>query len=995
MKTQSTLGCVLGVLALSSCIFGQGSQYNDYTWARSLSREFRMHEMAEAIFMRMEKSGSTPLERQQGRLGMAELKQSAARRARGEERVKLYGDSAKLMRDAIDQWPDKNTLAYFKAIFSLCDLLEERGEYATGLVRAGQIDGARGEQILDEASKDYDTADTYLSGILQQMGKPSPEDDLQKWRIKNAAWYRQLQLTYNKMVTRKEGSTERGLLASDLQFKLEDYILENETDNDEAMLGALYGYLLLGQTHEDVGELDQAVGYYRSILDQVVWEVDGDPGYRLNPAIQGLVERVNFFLLRSQNRAKKYDQTNRFGTEMVNHYKRMNLEYRKLGRAALVQLAEARYHLGDMGNALALASEVVDAGGNDESAVLANGLVAEIIAATADRSQFSPEIIRSAAKGAFAQRPERLHDAIEYFNILLTALPKMEDETLRDYYRAETWYYLAQCYYFLERPLESAMACRAGAKVSKDVTTDDLYGKLAKGWLNTLKNLDRTTGSKEISKLLAEANSWMIMHPTGDISPGSLRYDEAEKAYRAALKMKKDGRINDAVRGLQRSAELFGEAVELGGPKKERALVKAARVELQIGEMKRGDSATESDRLLNSAKKRFHDYIKYANDPANPLTDPAAIKNRRGALAEAHYNIARVNSSLLPEDKPENEARIRELWNESMAALTDYEGKFKDQPDFVAAALNMRVQGHLAAGDVEKAEADVNAMLAIAPSHFRTARAALTVGKALKNPAEKAFKEFIGDVNYNDGNDWDAVMAKPGFKKVHDDLRRAADHYHTWLMADGGQDNFDGWKIVSKLYTDLGDWEDAAAITGEAVKRYLGSPKADEKSMNFMMDRLMHSSIRVAKSADLAGKSDEAARHWANVSTAVKHLNENMNGTKNPKVMKIAAQVQGGYVAVKDGLPNYFEGQGEFAAAKKIWSTLAGYEKASGNSGSPAWWEARFYEYLNLFKDRKSKGADMSDLKKALKSLKAATQDEFGGPSRAQFDWLEREMLLF
>ena len=995
MKTPASLWCLLAIVAAASPVCAQGTEFNDYTWARNLSREFGMDERAEAIFTKMASEGSDKTAQQQGRLGLAEMKQVQARQAPNfATGHQLFGEAAKIMATAVESWPDKNSRSYYEAVFSLCDLLQERGEAAMQAVADGRVDASKAPAIRDEANKDYDQGAKILNDIVVRMGRPDPEDDIQKWRVKNASWYRLCLLTFNKMSTRQDGSTERNLLGSQLTTMLEDYILENETENEEALLGALYGYLLLGQVHEDLGNFDEAIGNITSVIDQVVWEQEGNATYRLQPPIQGLVERAYYLLLKAYNKRKDYAATETHGSKMEARFKKMNLEFKKLGRAARVELAEARLRLGDMNAALSIAAEVVDAGGGDASSVLANRLVAEIIAATPDKSQFSADIIRSAAKGAFSQGVSRRDEAIGYYNILLSLLPKHADEEERAYLVADTWFDLGRAYLSLDRRLEAALAMGEGAKVSKSVTQDGLNAKLVQYWRSFLKELEAETRSPEISKLLRDCNEWIVANPVQGVvvSGGTVRFDEARKVAREANDLQRKGKLQEAADRYQEASRLFAESVQIGGPKKESALIQGARIELIVGEIRLDQkNASEGQRLLEAAKKRMKDFISFCADPANRLTDPTAVSNREAALADAYYSIARANSGLMKVSEKPDEAKEKALWQESLEYLEKYEERFASQPDFVASALAMRVAAYLQLGRVEDAVKSLDTLLPMDPDGSRTSRAALQVAQALTKPAEDAFDAVVGKVRYSDGAEWDAVTKKPEFASVHRDLRRAANYFRTWLLAGKGQDNFNGWNKVSYLFTRLGDFEEAADITRQALKRYDGSPRSDPKVIGQMRDRLLFSVAHLAKAHDLAGRSQAAAALWAEANGILDTVLKDPTAAAHPAVVRLAAEVYGGYVAMKTGVPTFFAGQGKYAEAKALWDRIEGSLKGQGLSGTPEWWEARFYSMHCTLRDRKANKQSVEDIKKALEILKVVSPEYGGRQWRPFFEWMERE----
>ena len=327
---------IVGLLLL--CTFAP-AQFGDYEWARGLTKEFGFDDMAESVFNDLVGGAArSAVEKQQGRLGLAEMKQVQARGTSDlETQLGLFDEARKLMQSAVGSWPEKNTIAYYEAIFSLAELLQERGERAMTAVTGNKVDKAKAAEITKTAESDYSRAEMELKKVRDAMGEPDPAEARQKWRVKNRAWYLMCLLKYNKALTGKPNSAKRTIALNDAAMMLEEFILENETDDNEAMLGALYGYIQLGRVRAALQEPDEAIGNFSSVIDQIVWEDPDDSNYRLHPSIQGLAELSYFRLLEYLNEEKRYAETMRYGVEMEQRFKGMALAFKKLGRAARVE----------------------------------------------------------------------------------------------------------------------------------------------------------------------------------------------------------------------------------------------------------------------------------------------------------------------------------------------------------------------------------------------------------------------------------------------------------------------------------------------------------------------------------------------------------------------------------------------------------------------------------------------------------------------------------
>lgn len=980
---------IIGLLLL--CTLAP-AQFGDYEWARGLTREFDFDDMAEKIFSDLLSGpGRTGVEKQQGRLGLAEMKQIQARKAGDlETALALYDEARKLMQAAVKDWPEKNTLPYYEAIFKLSDLLQERGELAMTAVTTGKVEGAKAESITRAAEADYGRAEMELKKVKDAMGEPDPADDRQKWRVKNKAWYGLCLLKYNKALTGKPNSAKREIALTDAATMLEEFILENETEDQEAMLGALYGYVQLGRVHAARDNPEEAIGNFSSVLDIIVWENPDDPNYRLAPAIQSLVELAYFRLLEFLNDEKRYAETERYGSEMEKRFAKMALTFRKLGRAARVELAEARLAQGDMSAALGIATDVVDSAGGDASGVLANRLVAEIIAATPDKTQFKPEIIRSAAKGAYSQGKDKRHDSIRYFQILLQVLPQIEDEKQRKYFEADAWYYMGRAYYFMGRRMEAAYCFGEGTKRCKDVDQDDLNQQLAKFWRSTLNDLAQETKSKEIARVFAAANDWMISNPIGTVAPGTLLYNKARAMETEGRKLRRAKNTAGAISKYDEAARTYQKAVTAGGPKKEQAMIKGARTGLTVAQLliDSGQASVAQPRLTK-AKQSFKDYLAYSEDSKNKLTDPRYITTREAARAEARYSIALANRLLM--GKKPDAATAKRLWTETLPYLEGFENKYKAQTGLCVSVVSDRIKARIALGDVPGAERDYQILREIDAEDPKTAFAAFTVGKHLRPAAEASFEKIVGKATPFKTDEWTAAAAKPGFQNALSELRRPYSYYREWLLAGAGQKEFKYWELVCYMWGRTGVWEDIADIHRKAISRFEGMGGTDPKKLLIWKNKLLHADVAMAKKADMDEKADDASRLWNEAGQLAEVLMKGGAYRNNPHTIRLAAQTLGGYTTKKGGLVKYFPCLGRYDKSLPLWKKIERSLKAMGESGSDAWWEAKFYIYYAGYEKARAAGQDLRQLRRKLDTL-LATNPDGNKVWNDYFSWLKTKL---
>ncbi len=970
-------------LFFGSFAFGQ---YTDYDWARGLSREYGFDDLAEKILSSMVSGpGRLPVEQQMGKLGLAELKASSARQNKDiEGKLALFDESRKLMQEVVGGISDKTSSEYQQALFAYVDLLQERGTAAIEAIAAGKVAEDKADEIRKNANADYARAEGELEKIRASMGEVSAEENREKWRLRNRAWYSLCLLQYNKALTHKKGGAQRGIELSRCKQTLEEFILANENDEDlESLLGALYGNLLMGQICQEQDEKNDALGYFTSVLDQISTEE------KLGPAVQSLYERGLYHLFAYETTLGNFESILKRGKEVEAFYKKFSSEYGLYGRAARVSVANARLKSNDMNGALAIAAEVAESGNNDASSQLANQLIADILTSSPDKTQFAPEIIASAARGAFSQGKEKRAEAVRYYQILLEILAKVADEDERNALGAESWYRIASTHYLEDRYLEAAAAYREGSLKYWTVKKDSLGDNLVSYWGRSLKQADQVKSSPEIKAMIKEHQDFIIVKGvTGTKGKGAIIFEQADDLARQAAEMERAKNLAGAIGLYGQAAAKYRESSQVGGPDKEKALIKAARVGLKIAKVHMG--AKELDKalpLITSAKTEFEQYLKYILDDANKLTDPSLISARGAAKAEARYNIAECNRNLAENEK--DAAKKAELFAASVALLAGYEKEHANQKSLVEFALSERLASNIDVGNIGAAEADLALLKAQGVKAAVLARGWLMIGKALKDPAEKALDAVTGKARPTDAAEWASVIAKPEFAAAQTQWRRICDFYRGWLLTNDSE-KFADWDAVTFMYWRAGLMDGATPLLAKALEKF-NTSKTKPEDLQKLQNRALVAFVTMAQEADAAGNADVAGRLWNDAGRSVEALLATEAGKKSATITRLAAIVYGGYVGRYQGLPKQYTALGKPEKAVALWGELL--KTASATQDSGLWWESKFYSMLAELQRQKSTAkADLKQLREVMKSLEATKPDMGGEGWKPLFEWMKRQL---
>lgn len=974
----------------------QDDKYSDYTWAKGLYTEFGFDDVAEGIFDEMAKSGRTATEQQQGKLGLAELKQSLARKTDTyADKLALYTESDKLMTGVLRSWPDKESNAYFQALFTQVGLLQELGEAVMEEVRAGRIDGEQATQAREVASNSFAKALTSLEAIRGRMGSPDPEQEREKWRLRNRAWYEQCSVKINEALTYKKNSSKYVIGLEEASLMLEDFILENETDDEEALLGALYGYLLRGKVFEALDDAAEAEASYTGVIDFIRWEGNE----RLVPVIQALAERAYFQLLAYLVKTESYAKAVTYGNTFFDRWDKRNMVFKTFGRAALVQLAEARLRTGDMNGALQLSSKVVEEAGGDATGRLANRLVAEIIAAATDKKAFSPKIIRSAAKGAYAAGADKIEDAIAYFQILLQVLDKVEDSNEREYYKAEAFYFMGRGLRTLGRNLEAAHAFGKGFDEGGfRVRQDSLSENLARYWRGTLRSLENDTGSAKIKAMLDRAEATIIKRQKEDPSSGVV-VSEQDVLYGNARDKAREAKAlarTDLARALAlygEASELYSKAGDLDGPKKEQALIRVARTRLDAAEARfKNGQKSEAEPEIGKAVTEFKNFLQFAKNPSNVLSNPVAIAARADAMAIARYSIMKANKLLMPATSAKDAAskqRRKTLIEDSLAFMRGFETEVEGQQPLKMAILYDRLRFHVELGQVDAAKADLAALEAIDRGDSRVGAGAVTIAKSLRVPLEEQWKKHMGKLGPTKPIEFRKALQKSEVQALLPQLRDCYGLYRQWLLSKGGSKKFGDWNFVTSKYYTIGDFKEAVELLNEALSRFGNDSSIKPDDLISMQRRLLFSALELAVNAENDG--EDAGAFWAAAGRVADAMMASDNKfAKYASTRRACAVVYGGYLAQVSGRFVYRPALGKFKEAADIWT---GLEKALKTKADDSWWEAKFYTLYARYREAREKGQPTSRLVKAINSLEATTGSAFGGQNwRNRFDWLKGQV---
>jgi hypothetical protein len=983
------LSAVLALAAVPIRAQQQASPFSDYKWASGLAGPpFGFDDMAETVFNRMiNEPGRSASERLLGRSGIADLKRKQARAAPDHvSKQSLFDGAVEAMRAVKKEWTDKTSPDYFDVVFKLTDVLQQRGEAAMEYALDPTTSPETSEQIKEKARGDFTAAKTELDAVRQQFRDADYERQTDQWRLRARAWLYYCIMLYSEATAAKEGSLQQGTALDEAVRELDDFILEYDSaDNDESMIGSLFGTIYRGKVARARDNLENAVASYESVLNFIRWDQPGT----VSGVVQLIAEQAYFELLDALNLARRFEDARERGEKMEARFAAKQMQPGVFGRAARVEFARSCFETGDFGRALVVSSEVASEGRNDPSGIRAAKLIAAIIAAAPDKRRFDPEILLSAAKGAYTEavtNPEKRGDAIAYYRMALPLLDKIADEKKRYETAVDAWLRYADLLQSDGLLLEAAHACAEGYRATwgqKKEALNSEEGKANVGRLFTkLKRVSeeyaRSTKQPSGQKVMDEFNALLMRVPPPDnvaISPGDVRFDEAQK-------LEREGKLEEAIAVYQ---EVSGKPPEykdgLGGRYAERSIVKANGCAAKIAKRMRDKKDPGAPAAMERALSGLEGFIRLAEDAGKPETDPTKVQQRRDALAEAKWQLSDLRLDLAEFAK--EEAEKAKLYRAVLDILAGFEAKHKEQSQMFPFAIANRIEAAIGLNDLARAKTEYAALKAAAPDHAKFGEMANKLGLAIRKVADEKRKTL------------DPKKDAAAIDALAPHYLESAGYYRDWLLQTGssGAKTLGNWQAIGRMFFEGGDLAAAADILRQGLERFANVSTAKPEELQICRYYLVRANDAIAEK--LVREDKDASRLFSeNGRLLADHLMTETSKYKNARdVWRIAARTWGGFLyEQQSGNLRYYAGVGDFARAFDVWRN---YVKRSAENGSDEYWESTFYEYYLRFKLAEASGKqdDLKQIRQHFQSLKV-TQPLLGGPRyKPWFEWLDRALL--
>jgi len=658
----------------------------DYEFARGLLKR-KWYDMAEKVFRELADKGENDELRKKGLLGCIEvLKKRAEDEPDPEKKKKLFNEAIKRYKDFLSGSADIN------AQFNLAELLKTKGKEFIDLAR-DEEDPKEKAKLQKEAQEAFVEAVDLIKGFVDKMeeikekkggidGLSNEEkDQAQRGSFYHAELYYEMAKIY-------EGSRDKKM-----EFLNKAIVLFEEFLWDwEEFVSAFHAYVKKGLCYLEMGQFEQAIEAYRSVIIGIDL-TDARPA--MLRLAEVLHKKAYFRIIEAFNRAGKFDQALREAAKLEEAFPKI-IEDDALnfsdGRFALMEKAKAYAGKGEYSSAIATVMPIVKMGGGH--ARLAVRLLSEW---GARDPTASVEVLFLQGEGNF--QSQEFAKAIEAYEETIAKLTTPEEIKV---FGSRTWHQIGLAYAFLGRYYEAGLAFEEGERVwgegRKPKEGEEHWGSACayRGY-SAFKREYGISKSPFIKEVYSEKRIQLTTK-----YPDS-KYAKNLQFFAAQDKMREDKFLEavDLFARVDKISEFFEDAqsrigrcffgqYELLRKEHEDALQKSNPK--KFAELKAADKLTPPEkalRYLKDSEAKLLGFIELTKTV--PTTGLEHKSRRRKSLAITLFYLGRVFDE-------------RADFVNVLKYLEDFETKYKDIPDMVLPASFLRLRAFFLNKDGRGAE---------------------------------------------------------------------------------------------------------------------------------------------------------------------------------------------------------------------------------------------------------------------------------------------------
>ncbi|MGB0953926.1 MAG: hypothetical protein ACPG31_11935 [Planctomycetota bacterium] len=898
--------------------------------ARAITTEFGLDHWAEKLIDRSLAEAKTPDDKSELLLARCDvLRLNARRKVNDNDKLPALGAAGEAYVEFLAAGPgsDRET----QAQSNLGMLANEYGDTLVRMIETGTIGANRDDAVA--------TAETIFKSSLKGMNsvitwwETLEDDDPEKIATEFRLYY---PTVYNRALVYlywaqlyPAGSLERDQRAKQATEYLENFAIQ------APFLPSQRAYKSLADCYRVLGELEDSFDYYEYVSSNIK-ELILDEGPDLDPAF---IEQLNntvqdsdagmLKMLRESGQIALFWETYEKFLDWVDEER---IDLSRSGYELQLMVAAQMVEEGRAGEAIALADEVAKANERSTLRLRANTVMGTAIAIAPPDADIPLDILYGSAEGAYYQKDYAA--AVDGFRLLI---PRLAGSQQADEFGARAYYFLGLSWANLKQPMLAAVTHQIGYYDFPDEENEYALKNVQK-WQKAAESFFTRNNTDTVLQAFNDEATAILIDLDGQGS--DVQWNQGKNLNKLAKQeASKNSKAKPGTPEAKKVVAAYGnavrayQAVPVESANYEKALLAILICEYESIRF----DPTATDRSLSA----IADYQGYVADAANAPKDPRQRKVRRESEPQGVFYLGRTYRELA-------KAGDASAWPK---VLETYEGmleRFPDQPELAYAGMSYRVEAMVRMGDVEGAEAEYAAMLAIPATSSRLAIASFSLYLHYKAATEDPNLpvDQIGPNRLKQAEYLSAYNAYSTTKR--------------WSNLLGEAD----------LWSQVGDFEQAAVLYQTVLDKYSSAAGFSEAFAFKTQIGLVEALLQLRRLGEAVPLVD--AMHESR--------------PKNLRVRIAVVKVKAGFL-IWDGrqiLEVPGEGTPEaLALASEMASDLINAAKHEAGQQDPPlnyfnygpWWEAKLMQAYVLFQRGKTIPEDLGKHKRLVSSLQKQAPD--------------------
>lgn len=754
--------------------------------ARAITMEFGLDHWAEKLIDRSLDEAKTADDKSELLLARCDvLRLIAQRKVNDAEKLPALGAAGEAYVEYLATSPGGERATQAQSNLGL--LANLYGDTLVKMIESGAIGSEREDAVA--------TAETIFKGALKGMNEiiswwenldpDHPDKIAHEFKTYYATVFNRALVYLFWAQLYPEGSLERDQRAKQATGYLEEFAIA------APFLPSQRAYKALADCYTVRGELEDAFDYYEYVsanAKDLIVEQAGNLDPAFLEQLYDVIQDSDYGMLKMLRSSGQISSFWEVYDNFLNWADEERVDFSRPGYELQLLVASQMVDEGRAGDAIALADEVAKANERSTLRLRANTVMGAAIAIAPPDANIPLDILYGSAEGAYYQKDYAA--AVDGFRLLI---PRLAGSSQADEFGPKTYYFLGLSWSRLQQPMLAAVAHQIGYE-DYGTADEDYALKNATKWQTLASGFfTRNNNDKDLQAFNDAATEAVRAEGGGG---DDLEWDQAKSLNNLAKQeAAKTPKAKPGSDDAKRIVTAYGRAVDAYGKVlKESSNYEKALLAIAICEYEsiRFDSAAPQRSLDAIAK-----YQAYVADAAHAPKDPRERKIRRESEPQGVFYLGRTYREMA-------KAGDQGAWQQ---VLSTYEGmleRFPDQPELGYAAMSYRVEAFVKLGEIEAAEAEYEAMLAIPATNSRLALASFALylhytaetknpdtEPGLVNDLRMKEAEFLSAYNaYSTNKRWSNLLGEADLWSQVGDFDKAAVLYQTVLDKYGNQNDF-------------------------------------------------------------------------------------------------------------------------------------------------------------------------------------------------------------